>query len=236
MESGVLENSRAAIGAACDAGYGVEFDLQMSRDGEAVVFHDPVLDRLTGRTGRVGDLDAAELGQTILSGTSETIPTLVEILDIVAGRVPLLIELKDQDGELGANVGRLERRVAEILAGYSGPVVCMSFNPHSMAALREAAPELALGLCTGPLEKPWWAHVPDARLAELREIPDLERIGAAFVSHKHPDLGAPVIARIRQTGLAIVCWTIRSSEEEQVARGFADNITFEGYLPELQAT
>lgn len=230
---GRTENSCAAIRAACEAGYGIELDVQMSRDGEAMVFHDYTLERLTGGEGQIGKTDAADLTQTILSGTSDRIPTLGDVLEMVAGRTPLLVELKDQDGRLGTNVGQMARRVAELLAAYSGDTACMSFNPHSVAALREAAPGMALGLVTGPLEGTFWTRVPERRLAELRDIPDVARTGASFLSHRFNDLDAKAVQREKSAGLAILCWTVRSGKEERIARRVADNITFEGYLPKL---
>lgn len=233
LAHGCAENSCTAFRGARDAGYGIELDIQMSRDGEAMVIHDYVLERLTGREGFIAKTDAADLGRITLTGGSDTIPTLREVLRIVGGQVPLLVELKDQDGALGRNVGRMARRVAELLDGYRGPLACMSFNPHAMAAMREVAPDMVLGLATGPFESEFWSHVPDARLAEVRAMPDLARVGAGFISHKLNDLTVGHVAVARAAGLSVLSWTIRSLEEEKIVRSIADNITFEGYLPEI---
>ncbi len=109
-KSGVIENSRAAIKAAVAAGYGVEIDLQQSADGEAMVFHDDVLDRLTAETGPISARNARELAGVSLKDGAEGIPTLAEILDIVRGRSALLIEFKDESVCLGEVEGGLERR------------------------------------------------------------------------------------------------------------------------------
>ena len=225
------ENSRAAFVAAIAGGYGIELDLQMSADGRAMVFHDDELQRLTPRTGRVRDFTAAELGQIALHGVDETIPTLAEILDLVAGRVPLLIELKDQDGALGPNVGRLEADVARCLQGYRGPVAVMGFNPHSIAALKAHAPGIVRGLVTCDFNAGDWPNVSAAYRAKLREMSDLDRVAASFVSHDANDLHNPAVARIKTSGLPVLCWTIRSAAQEKQARMVADNITFEGYCP-----
>jgi glycerophosphoryl diester phosphodiesterase len=111
-----------------------------------MVFHDATLDRLTGEAGPLAGRTAAELSRIALRRGGETIPTLAEVLEIVAGRAALLIEVKDQDGGLGPDVGPLERRLGEVLAGYPGPVAVMSFNPHSVAAFAGAAPGVARGL------------------------------------------------------------------------------------------
>ena len=114
--AGVVENSRAAFAAAIAAGYGIEMDIQRSADGEAMVFHDDEMPRLTGLPGLVHDYTVAQLSATPLLDGGETVPTLAEVLALVAGRAPLLIEIKDQDGALGPGVGPLEARVAELLA------------------------------------------------------------------------------------------------------------------------
>lgn len=225
------ENSAGAVRAAVEAGYGIEIDLQISSDGRAMVFHDDTLERMTGETGRVDARTADALRPVRLGGTEETIPTLSEILGIVGGRVPLLIELKDQDGALGPGVGPLERAVAADLAGYEGPAAVMCFNPHSVACLADLMPGRPRGLVTEDFPPEDWPGVPEARLAELRSIPDAHRVGAAFISHDRKHLHAPDVARLKADGLAILCWTVRSEDEARVARRVADAITFEGFRP-----
>ncbi len=215
--AGIVENSRAAFAAAIAAGYGIEMDIQRSADGEAMVFHDDEMPRLTGLPGLVRDYTAAQLGATPLLDGGETVPTLAEVLELVAGRAPLLIEVKDQDGALGPDVGPLETRVADLLAHYAGPVALMSFNPHSVAALAEAAPGRPRGLTTCAFDGADWS-LPDYRRAELAALADAERTGAAFVSHDRRDLANPALARLKAEGLPILTWTIRSPAEEAAAR------------------
>ena len=133
---GRIENAMASFQAAINGGYGIELDVQLSADGQAVSFHDDTLDRLTGETGLVRDRTAHALGEISLNGSRDTIPTFREVLDLVAGKVPLLIEIKDQDGAFGEDVGPLERAVARDLEGYIGDCAVMSFNPHSVAAMQ----------------------------------------------------------------------------------------------------
>ncbi len=232
VEKGIPENSRAAVRAAIEKGYGVEVDVQPSSCGEPMVFHDYALGRLTGESGPVGMRSREELGAIGLSGGDEGIPTLREILEIVDGRVPILIEMKDQDGGLGENVGDLPRRVAETLGGYEGPVAVMSFNPHMIAEFARHAPDIPRGLVTMDfVDTDLWQLVPMDRREELSTIPDLERVGADFVSHGRMHLGREDLGKVREKGLPILTWTVRSPEEEEEARKVADNITFEGYLP-----
>ncbi|MGC9369479.1 MAG: glycerophosphodiester phosphodiesterase family protein [Paracoccaceae bacterium] len=229
LAAGRPENSRAAILAAIAAGYAIEIDIQMSADGRAMVFHDYDLGRLTPETGALRQRAADDLSGIPLKGGDEGIPTLREVLALVAGRAPLLIEIKDQDGALGADVGPLEQAVAEDLAGYAGAVALMSFNPHAVAALAEAAPEIPRGITTCGYAPEHFPLLPEATRAHLRGIPDFERVGASFISHAAADLDHPRISELKARGVPVLCWTIRSEEAESHARRIADNITFEGY-------
>ena len=226
---GVVENSRAAIMAAVEAGYGVEMDIQMSADGEAMVFHDYKMERLTGLDGFARTRSAQELSLIKLKDSDEGVPTLAEVLALVDGRAPLLIEIKDQHLALGPVDGRVEARVADLLAGYSGPLALMSFNPHSVARCRDLAPSIPRGRVTTDFRVEDWAHVPAERRADLAEMNDLESLGASFISHQHDVLGDDAVKAVKAKGVPVTCWTIRSPEDEAAARRVADNITFEGY-------
>lgn len=229
VTDGRPENSRAAISAAMIAGYGIEIDVQLSADNVAMVFHDYALDRLTSAQGAVRLRESGALEAIALTGGDEGIPTLAEVLTLVAGQVPLLIELKDQDGAMGPDVGLLERAVAADLTAYDGDVAVMSFNPHSVAMMRDLAPDIPRGLVTSAYRYDEW---PLARAVcdRLREIPDYDRVGACFLSHEVDDLDRPRIAALKDQGAMICCWTVRTPAQEAEARKVADNITFEGYL------
>ncbi len=234
-DAGRAENSLAAIEAAIAAGYGIEVDVQLTSDERAVVFHDYDLKRLTGQRGRVRERTAEELARIPLLSGGGAIPTLADCLALIAGRVPLLIELKDQDGAMGADVGALELAVATDLAGYAGPVAVMSFNPHSVGALRNLAPATPRGMTTSSWIPRRWPGIPAAVCERLRGIPDFDRVGASFISHEASDLGRDRVADLKAQGAAVLCWTIRSPKGEADARRFADNITFEGYAAEIPA-
>lgn len=232
------ENSRAAVVAAVEAGYGIEIDLQLSADGVAMVFHDDTLERLTDAEGPLRARSAAELARLPLKDGAEGIPTLHEVLAIVAGRVPLLIEVKDQSLQMGPVSGQLEQAAAAALQGYAGPVAVMSFNPESVAQMAHHAPGVPRGLTTWgwPVEDtPLSARTPAAlaRLDHLRAIADYARVGACFISHDHRDLERARVAQLKSAGAGVLCWTIRSPEAETRARRVAQNVTFEGYLPAL---
>ncbi|WP_170360528.1 glycerophosphodiester phosphodiesterase family protein [Ruegeria arenilitoris] len=223
------ENSRAAIRAAIAAGYGIEIDLQLTSDGHAMVFHDYDLARLTGRPGAIQQITRAEAADLPLLHGDEGIPSLEEVLQLVAGRVPLLIEFKDQHGAMGPVDGRLEQDAVALLKSYDGPVALMSFNPNSVAELARLAPEMPRGLTTCSY-KPEVEHLPAEVCDHLREIPDFDRVGASFISHEVQDLSRPRVAELKAQGVPILCWTVRSAEQEAQARKVADNVTFENYL------
>lgn len=231
LGAGRPENSCAAMQAAVNAGYGIEIDVQLSSDGVAMIFHDYDLGRLTAERGAVAQRSATALSAIPLKGGSEGIPTLAEGLALVAGRVPLLIEIKDQSGALSAGPDALERAVAQALEGYVGPVAVMSFNPHAVAAFGALRPDLPRGLTTEEFTAEDWGLVPAATRERLSTIPDYAATGASFLSHGVRDLSMPRVAELKAEGARILCWTVRSAAQEAQARQVAENITFEGYTP-----
>jgi glycerophosphoryl diester phosphodiesterase len=228
--SGVVENSRDAFEAAITAGFGIELDVQLSGDGQAMVFHDYDLARLTGQSGAVQQTSGAALQKMRLTDSANRIETLPAILEQIAGRVPLLIELKDQDGAMGGNIGALETATVDALADYSGPVALMSFNPHSTVMLHKLRPDLPCGIVTSAYDPNVWP-LPKAVCDHLRDIPDFEGSGASFISHEVADLDRPRVAELKAQGASILCWTVRSQEQADEALKIAQNITFEGFRP-----
>ncbi|MCI2399480.1 glycerophosphodiester phosphodiesterase family protein [Aliiroseovarius subalbicans] len=227
--SGRPENSRAAFEAAIAHGYGIELDLQLSADGQAMVFHDYDLKRLTAEKGPVRQRMSKDLSGIRLRHGDEGIPTLTDVLDLVDGRVPLLIEIKDQDGAMGPRTGQLEQVAAEVLKSYQGPAAVMSFNPHAVAAFSQHHDGLPLGLTTAAFKQVNWPLLPAATRKFLRSIPDFDRVGASFISHDVNDLKSPHVSRLKSRGIPVLTWTIRSAKAEETSRQIADNITFEGY-------
>ena len=225
------ENSREAVGAAVTAGYAIEIDVQPSRDGRAMVFHDYDLSRLTAESGSISNRDAADLQAITLAGGTTGIPTLEQVLSLGAGAVPLLIEIKDQDGAMGPDVGSLEHAVARALEGYAGEVALMSFNPHGVGKIATLCPDRPRGLTTSSYTARDWPTLPVDVRDRLREIADFDRIGACFISHEGNDIDRPRVAELKAQGVPILCWTIKSAAQEKVARRVADNITFEQYTP-----
>ena len=128
---GVAENSMSAFVAARDAGFGIELDVRLSSDGELVVFHDDTLDRVAGVSGRVDEFTADQLAEMRLSGTEDGVPRFSEVLAAIDGRVPLLVEIKEDAGN-----SRVSEKTAEMLAGYGGEYIVESFNPLSLGTVK----------------------------------------------------------------------------------------------------
>jgi glycerophosphoryl diester phosphodiesterase len=163
----VPENSLAAFEAASTHGYGAELDVMLSNDGEAVVFHDATLERLTGREMAVGQLRVAELQDLRLLGTDQTIPTLADALAVLV-EVPAMVEVKQPR----LRASRLEARVAEVVADHPGPVCVAGFNPATLRWFRRHQPDTPRVLTAGPLADATVAGDPvKRRLATLRDLP-----------------------------------------------------------------
>ena len=229
---GIVENTASAVAAAVAAGYGIEVDLQLTRDGDAMVHHDDVLGRLTEGTGRLADLDAAALRQVPFRATADRMMTLGELCDLVGTRTTLVVELKsrfDRDA-------RLVARVAAVLAGYSGPVAAMSFDPYLVAGLRRTAPRLTRGI------------VAERRFdhSEWRQMTSWQRRGMShllahllhapmtrpdFVAYRVDDLPAPATRLARLCGRPVLTWTVRTPAQRERATEWADQMIFEGFRP-----
>lgn len=223
------ENSLAAIRAAMTAGYAIELDLQLSANGDVFVFHDEDLSRVTGASGRVDKTPSDRLKALTLLGGREAPPPLAEVLALVSGAVPLLLEFKAQrdGGE------RLVAAAAALLRGYRGDLAVMSFDPGIVSLLARDLPDVARGLTTMTWRGAEAEGLSKATLARLNAIADYEATGATFISHHHRDLDSAPVTRLREQGADVLCWTIRSAAEEARARQIACNVTFEGYRAAL---
>jgi glycerophosphoryl diester phosphodiesterase len=225
---GVVENTASAFRAAIAGRYGIETDIQAAANGEPVIFHDATLDRLTTATGPLEARTVKELTQISLRGTQDRILTLGEFLRLVGGRVPLLLEIKS----LGKSDRTLERRIAEALASYRGPVSVISFDPGSLTAMRAAAPEIPRGLSAMRFMKEPKQGLSHLSRFRLTHMLDVEAVKPDFLTYEVNDLAVmgPSLRR-RYPGLPIIAWTVRTREERRKALEFADGIIFEGFTP-----
>jgi glycerophosphoryl diester phosphodiesterase len=220
---GPPENSLGAFQAACAAGYGIELDVQLSADGEAMVFHDDDLARMTGVPGRIGDRTAADLAELRLAGSDEAIPTLLETLALVGHRAMVHVELKTPYGQ----VGPLEQRVHDILIDHNGPACVIGFNPYSHAWFAERYPGLLRGLDSYSYKK-----APHMAEAQRRKFANLEHVSIArphFLALGLDMLPSPKAAAMREQGMPIVAWTVRRPDQWEAIKDGCDNLIFEGF-------
>lgn len=212
----VVENSRAAFSAAIAAGDGIELDVQLSSDGIAFVFHDDTLDRLTDRNGRIADFNGAEIGNVKLSGTDETIPRLEDVLALVNGRTPILIEIKATE----TLVGRLCLAVRRAIEGYRGQFAVMSFNPEVGYWFAAHAPRITRGLVVTE-------HGGNGIRERFKRHAALWRARPDFLAYDIRDLPSRFASQQRERGLPLLTWTVRGAEAEFVASEYADAPIYE---------
>jgi glycerophosphoryl diester phosphodiesterase len=212
---GRIENSRAAFEAAIAVGSGIELDVQANADGEAMVFHDYDLERLTDGVGALRTLGSAELKRIRLTRSDETIPALIDILALVCGRTPLLIELKSP----GRRVAQLCRAVQRALDPYRGSVAVMSFNPEIGHHFARHAPERLRGLVVTEREKGLRGFI-ERPLA-------LWRSHADFLAYDIRDLPSRFAAAQRAKGMPVLTWTVRTPADRARAAEHASQIIYE---------
>ncbi|MEE9314344.1 MAG: glycerophosphodiester phosphodiesterase family protein [Rhizobiaceae bacterium] len=216
MSEGRPENSLGAFHAAMEAGFAIECDLQGTKTGEPVVFHDPVLGRMTGREGKVKDYTLAELAKFKLIHINDGIHSLREHLDLVEGKVPLVLECKaQQDREIPFLEG-----VAKALDGYDGQVCVMSFNHKICSYFKQILPNVPRGLTAEGGDEDYEKHLTAMKLYDLQ-----------FVSYHVTELPNRFCKDIHDVGLPVISWTVRDEAARETTAKYADQMTFEGFDP-----
>ncbi|WP_312223358.1 glycerophosphodiester phosphodiesterase [Rhizobium rhizoryzae] len=213
----VWENTLSAFSRAVEAGFAIECDIQLSSDSVPMVFHDHTLERLCGIAGDVREKSAAELGLLSVGGTGDKVPRLRQMLDLVKGKVPLVIELKgrteeDDDGFAEA--------VLEVLEGYQGKVALMSFDHHLLFALKKAGSPFPVGLTAE-------GNDPD----KFFEHDDAMQAGPDFISYHWAHLPNSFVGAQRSRGIPVITWTVRDENARAHTYTHADQMTFEGFDP-----
>jgi glycerophosphoryl diester phosphodiesterase len=227
---GIIENMPSAIVAAVEKNFAVEVDIQLTADGEAMVHHDDALGRLNEGAGALSSMTAADLRQVVFKDTSDRMMSLGELCDLVDARVSLIVELKSHfDGDR-----KLLRRAAQVLSGYRGPACLMSFDPDMIEALREDAPHIVRGIVAErSYTDPAWQKVTPAQRRNMMGLGHIFRTRPHFVSYRVDDLPAPPPWVARNIfGCALMTWTVRTDEQRQRSARHADQMTFEGFVPE----
>lgn len=225
---GIVENTASAVEAAIEADYAIEVDLRAASDLTPMVFHDRTLDRITEAGGLVTSFTPAELANIRLRHCEDRIITLTELLDLVGGRVPLLLELKSR----GSNGGLFEACVAAALTGYQGPVAAMSFYPACVSALAEHAPNLPRGLVSESFADRSWRHLSWRQRFAMRHLVSAAFARPHFVAYSIKALPAlaPLAGRAA-LGWPLLTWTVRTQADRNRAERWADAIIFEGFRP-----
>jgi glycerophosphoryl diester phosphodiesterase len=231
--NGVIENTLGAAEAAIAGGFAIECDIQLSADGEAIVFHDETLDRLTDATGPLSALSAAEIAQIQIKGSGEAPPTFGAFLNAVAGRTPIICELKSRfDGDW-----RIADRAAALAAAYDGPLAFKSFDHDLVAYLRLRRPHMLpprgpcpIGLLAqASYEGPDWAFLSPEQKRDWTDFDHYDLARPDFLSFNVDDLPHKIPFLVKElTGAPIMVWTVRNPEQREAARKWADQIVFDG--------
>jgi glycerophosphoryl diester phosphodiesterase len=218
MNKKIWENTLSAFGRAVDNGYAIECDVHLTLDGEVVVFHDNDLRRLAGQEGFVWQKTAAEFAALSIGGTKDHAPTLKEMLDFVAGRVPIVIELK---GIPGHDEG-LVAKVGALLRDYRGEVAIMSFDHWLIRDFSRYIPGVPAGLTA-------WGH----QQQEIEAHFSMLAHGISFVSYAVEQLPNPFVSFVRERlSMPVISWTIRDQAAVEHSLAHADQMTFEGFEPQ----
>ena len=222
------ENSLSAFAAAKEMGFGIELDVRLSKDGELVVFHDNNLTRMAGIEGKVIDFTAEELSKMSLSGTSDGVPTFRQVLDLIDGAVPLIIEMK-----MGGNECGVAEKLMEVIDGYTGDYVVESFNPKALKIVRKKRPDILRGILSMEYLKEE-KHKGSLLYGLLQHLMLNFMVRPDFIAYEKTGYAVWGLRFVRRSfGTALITWTVKSAEEEMeaISHGF-DTVIFEGYIPE----
>lgn len=228
---GVIENTAPAFAAAITKGYGIECDLRPANGGLPIVFHDETLERLVDGKGLVARLDGDDIKRLRYKKSGEGIMTFAGLLELVGGRVPLLVEIKSEWDKPDA---AFISKIAKLAHGYKGPIALMSFDPAVMSAVCAGAPKIPRGIVSGSYEGDgWWKRKLSAtRAAALRDLLESGPAAPDFYAYQVSALPTPVTRYVREVvGLPLFTWTVRTAKDRAIAAKWADAAIFEGFAP-----
>jgi glycerophosphoryl diester phosphodiesterase len=222
------ENSSKAFQRACEQGFAIELDVHIIKDGTLIVFHDNDLYRMTGVNKNVKDCKVDEISSLKLGKSNERIPLFVDVLKLIDGKVPLMIELKNKE-----NNSRLEKALYSELKKYKGDYAIQSFNPFSVAWFRFHAKYVIRGQLSGNYnnEKMFFLNkfLLENLLLNIISKPD-------FVNYEIAYLNKYAIRRLKAKQMPILGWTARDKETFELSMQKCNNVVFEGFLPDTYKT
>lgn len=222
------ENSLAAFRKAVDAGFGIELDVQLSKDGVPVVFHDAALDRVCGQRGKVCDYTYEQLQQFSLYGSTERIPRFEDVLNLVGGKVPLIVEIKEEGSDTSVCPA-----ADRLLNSYTGVYCIESFNPPVLAWYRRNRNEVLRGQLADGFITEGSYHGLLYFLLEHLMMNWMGRPDFIAYNHKYAGNVSRKLCRNLYKGMA-VAWTIKSEEELQAAKDSFDLFIFDSFLPQAE--
>lgn len=228
-DRGIIENTSSAVQAAVDKNYAIEVDIRLAGDGEVMVFHDAALDRLTDGTGPLSSMSARQLRRIPFKNTNDRMQSLGELFDLVAGRTPLVLEIKS-DWQIREP---LVIRIAAVIAAYQGPVSVMSFDPHLIAAYRAKDEKTPRGLVAERFDNmDYWHGLSHWQRFKLRHLLAARFAYPNFIAYDVNALPAiaPWLGQVL-FGWPLLTWTVRTPEQRRIAQRWADAMIFEGFEP-----
>lgn len=216
------ENSLGAFENACTYGFAIELDVRLTSDGTPIIFHDPNTLRMCGVDKNINEISKDELDNYKLNNSKYSIPTLREVLDLVAGRTPIMIEIKPV-----AKKDKIEEKVYTLIKDYHGDIAVKSFNPLSMIWFKKHAPNILRGmLSTYNLDEV--PNLPYLYKQIIKKLYLFNFIKPDFISYDHNNLPNKYVTKRK---VPVLAWTITSKDTEDKIMQCADNIIFEGYIP-----
>lgn len=227
----IPENSLAAFQNAVEHNFAIELDVQITKDGHAVVFHDTDLERMTGKEGRIQDLNWSDIKHLTLLNTNQKIPLLAQTLEVVSGKVPMLIEIKSSDKE---NSKVVAEKIYEQVEDYKGSFAIISFNPGVLEWFRKNAPDIYRGQISGAYHTQEEIQNAAGKATAYRNYLANWRSQPEFIVHDQMDMNRFPISFLKKFK-TLVIYGVSSKTHLKTGRSYADNIIFENLKDELRA-
>ena len=224
----ICENSLPAFECAIKNGYAIELDIQPTKDNEIVVFHDSTLLRMTGQNGKVSDYTYNELQELNLLNTNQKIPTLQQVLKLVNGQTPLLIEIKPNN----LKVGKLETKLLQLLNEYNGQYAIQSFNPFIILWFKKNAPNVIRGILSAKFTKNFENRPNVIKRIILKSMILNKFFTPDFIAYNVLDLPLKKIENNKNKGIIILGWTVKSQQQYEKIKDYVDNIIFQDFKPQ----